>query len=55
MQIAFKDPGRGHFYVSLVKSCLRIAAGVVLFYGSFTWAGSLLILAEVLGIIEEIV
>ena len=55
MQIAFKDPGKGHFYVSLVKSCLRIAAGVALLYGSFIWAGSLLIVAEILGIIEEIV
>jgi hypothetical protein len=50
-----KDPSRGHFYVSLVKSVLRISAGGYLLQGNLFWAGCLLIMAEVLGILEEIV
>ena len=50
-----RDPSRGHFYVSLVKSGLRIVAGVFLIDGNLLVAGSLLILAEGLGIIEELV
>ena len=58
------DPGKGHFYVSLVKSVVRIAAGVcICCYGyENEWvsewlmiAGGLIIGAEVLGIVEEIV
>ncbi len=52
---AAKDPGRGHFYVSLVKSVFRIGAGIALVFGNVTTAGVLLITAEVLGIVEEIV
>ncbi len=52
---AAKDPSRGHFYVSLVKSGLRIAAGGFLLTGNVFLAGILLIGAEVLGIVEEIV
>lgn len=52
---ASKDPGKGHFYVSLVKSVLRIAAGGFLITGNLLLAGSLFIVAEVLGIVEEIV
>ena len=54
MEIANKDPGKFHFYVSLVKSAIRIAAGVTLIMGSLMWAGILLIAAEVLGIVEEL-
>ena len=50
-----RDTSRGHFYVSLVKSALRIVAGVFLIDGNFYVAGSLLILAEGLGVIEELV
>ena len=50
-----KDTSRGHFYVSLVKSALRIVAGVFLIDGNFYVAGSLLILAEGLGVVEELV
>jgi hypothetical protein len=50
-----KDTSKGHFYVSLVKSVLRISAGAVLVTGNLTIAGILFILAEMLGIIEEIV
>ena len=52
---AAKDPGRGHFYVSLAKSVTRIAAGVFLIQGNIVGAGCLLIGAELLGIVEEIV
>ena len=55
MEIQPKDTSRGHFYVSLVKSALRIIAGVFLIDGNLLVAGSLLILAEGLGIIEELV
>jgi hypothetical protein len=52
---AAKDPGRGHFYVSLSKSAIRIAAGVFLIQGNIVGAGLLLIGAELLGVIEELV
>ena len=55
IEIQPADPSRGHFYVSLVKSGLRIGAGIFLINGNFLVAGSLLILAEGLGIIEELV
>lgn len=55
MEIQPKDPSRGHFYVSLVKSALRIVAGAVLIGGNLYWAGALIITAEVLGILEELV
>ena len=50
-----KDTSRGHFYVSLVKSVLRIGAGTSLIMVGFPEAGMLLIVAEVLGIVEELV
>jgi len=50
-----KDTSRGHFYVSLAKSALRIVAGVRLIQGDFISAGVLLIVAESLGILEELV
>lgn len=55
IEIQPQDPSRGHFYVSLVKSGLRIVAGVFLINGNLLAAGSLLILAEGLGIVEELV
>lgn len=55
MNIQPKDTSNGHFYVSLVKSGLRIVAGMFLIQGSIVGAGVLLILAELLGILEEIV
>jgi len=50
-----KDPSKGHFYVSLVKSAVRIAAGIALLYGEVAYAGFLLIGAELLGVAEELV
>ena len=43
-----------HFWISLVKSFFRICAGVALVNGSLMDAGGLLIIAEALGIAEEI-
>ena len=48
------DPSR-HRKISFVKSGLRILAGITLIYGSFITTGLLLIVAEFLGIVEEIV
>ena len=51
-----KDTSRGHFYVSLVKSATRIAAGMALIWPqSLILAGAFLIAAEILGIVEELV
>jgi hypothetical protein len=43
-----------HFRISLIKSVFRICAGGYLILGDIVLAGSLLIAAEVLGIIEEL-
>jgi hypothetical protein len=43
-----------HFRISLAKSVLRMCAGVYLILGEVILAGSLLIVAEVLGIVEEL-
>lgn len=50
-----KDTSRGHFYVSLVKSIIRIGAGCWLMSGNLLMAGVCFILAEVLGVVEELV
>jgi len=55
MEIQPKDTSRGHFYVSLAKSTIRITAGVFLISGNFVVAGACFIFAEVLGIVEEMV
>lgn len=56
MNIQPRDTSRGHFYVSLIKSATRIAAGIALIWPqSIVLAGVFLILAEVLGIVEELV
>ena len=55
MEVQPKDTSKGHFYVSLAKSGLRILAGVTLASGQLYVAGMLLIFAEILGIVEEIV
>jgi len=46
---------RKHLYVSLGKSAIRIVAGGCLVTGNLLMAGVCFILAEVLGIIEEVV
>ena len=55
MEIQPKDPSRGHFYVSLAKSAIRIIAGLSLMAGNFWFAGAGIVLAEMLGILEEVV
>lgn len=56
MQIQPKDPSRGHFYVSMIKSATRIAAGIALVWPqNLILAGIFLIGAELLGIVEELV
>ena len=55
MEVQPKDPGRGHFYVSMVKSFVRIFAGIALINGSLIIAGASFIVAELLGIVEELV
>ena len=42
-----------HFRLSLIKSGFRIAAGLSLFSGGIMFAGTMLIVAECLGIAEE--
>jgi len=55
VEIQPKDTSRGHFYVSLAKSGIRIVAGISLMMGNFFIAGGFLIIAEALGILEEMV
>jgi hypothetical protein len=50
-----KDTSHGHFYVSMIKSGLRILAAVCLMGNRFVSAGVLFFLAEILGIVEEMV
>ena len=57
-----KDPSKKHFYISLVKSAVRIGAGAAFVSVLFTpvgvmpivAGGALLIAAEILGILEEL-
>ena len=55
MEVQPKDTSKGHFYVSLAKSAIRIIAGACLISGNLVFAGAGFILAEVLGIVEELV
>lgn len=56
IKIQPRDTSRGHFYVSMIKSATRIAAGIALVWPqSLILAGMFLIAAEVLGIVEELV
>ncbi len=43
-----------HFIYSVIKSGIRIIAGISLIQGSLWYAGYCLILAEVFGVIEEL-
>ena len=55
IEIQPRDTSKGHFYVSVVKSAVRIGAGTALIMGSLAVCGWLLILAEILGVVEEVV
>jgi hypothetical protein len=46
---------KSHFFISLSKSVIRILAGCALFAGHMPSAGALLVIAELLGITEEVV
>lgn len=54
MELQPKDPSRTHFYISIVKSGVRIGAGILLFKELFALAGILFVAAEILGIAEEL-
>jgi hypothetical protein len=43
-----------HFWISLVKSGFRFGAGFALIFSKLPAAGALLIVAELLGIAEEL-
>ena len=43
-----------HFKISMVKSAVRIGAGLFLFAALLKSAAALLILAELLGVVEEL-
>jgi hypothetical protein len=43
-----------HFRISIAKSIIRIMAGLTLLNEQLMFAGALLIIAEVLGIVEEV-
>jgi hypothetical protein len=55
IEIQPKDTSKGHFYVSIIKSGMRIAAAFRLMQGDMFGAGVFLIIAEALGILEELV
>lgn len=48
------DP-KWHLRISILKSLLRFGAGIYLVIGNLALAGILFILAEALGILEELV
>ena len=54
IKMEVKDPSKKHFMVSMIKSMFRLAAGAALVLGLFVTSGSLFIIAEVLGIVEEL-
>ena len=55
LNIQPKDTSKGHFWVSMVKSAVRVVAGFCLITGNILMAGVCLIMAEILGIVEELV
>ena len=55
MDIQPKDPSKWHFRISIVKSGMRFAAAFRLMQGDMWGAGFFLIVAEALGILEEVV
>jgi len=55
MNVEPKDPSKKHFYISLVKSGLRLAGCLIAAYtGSVVALAFFLGFAEVLGIAEEL-
>ncbi len=61
-RITGKDPGVGHFFLSLVKSAFRIIGSVLFIILGFvanepllSYGAGMFFVAEILGIAEEIV
>lgn len=53
---AAKDPGKGHFYVSLIKSGVRLVGCLVTAYtGSVVTLAVFFAVAEFIGVAEELV
>ena len=51
-----KDPGKIHYYISLVNSGIRIAGCIVaVLFHSITILAISLLVAEILGILEEVI
>lgn len=49
------DPSKKHFYISMIKSVVRIAGCVVALYtGSVFWLAGGFLVGELLGILEEL-
>lgn len=55
IEVQPRDTSKGHFYVSVAKSAVRVGAGAALIMAGLPLVGWLFILAEILGIIEEVV
>lgn len=53
--IATKDPGKGHFWISMVKSAVRIVGAIFLMTGNLLIGGACFLAAEILGVAEELV
>jgi len=49
-----ESKSRWHFWISFVKSCIRIFAGFAIIGGDLVAGGIAFILAEFLGIAEEL-
>lgn len=49
-----ESKSNSHFWISIIKSGIRFGAGYCLIKGNLIGAGALLIVAEALGIAEEI-
>lgn len=54
VEIQPKDTSKWHFRISIVKSGIRIAGCIRLIQGDLLGAGVLLIVAELLGVAEEL-
>jgi hypothetical protein len=46
MEVQPKDTSKGHFYVSIAKSAVRIFAGANICFGNLLIGGTLIIVAE---------
>ena len=55
IEIQPKGTSQGHFYVSVVKSAVRVGAGAALIMAGLPLVGWLFIFAEILGVLEEVV